>query len=602
MSAPICRIVARFVSPIVGIDVERRCQGGKRGASEADPHAAAEGTSIAGHEPFRVLRGATQMRLIRTATLSLALIFCVTAEQRLRAQQPAAAEDADVRTAPVELDGTVLFLVRGVSSLPADERARRIHDQIVAVASDPSVRLDSLRLVEDNGVTLILANDAPLMGVVDADAVLEQVERRALAAANLDRLRRAITEYRQARSATALRRAAVRSLAATVVLALCVVALVWGGRRMDQALTRRLASRIHSVEIQSFQLMRAEQIWKSVRSALLAARTIAVLALALIYLGFVLAQFPWTRSLSRDMVGFALVPVQILGGGLVASIPSLVFLTVLVIVVRLALRIIRLFFDSVRRGTVRLENFDPEWAEPTYKITRLAVIAFALVVGYPYIPGSNTAAFRGISVFIGIVFSLGSSAAIGNIIAGYMMTYRRALKLGDRVKIGDTVGDVIEMRLQVTHLRSLKNEEIIIPNSQIMTGEVLNYTSLARERGLILHTEVGIGYETPWQQVEAMLLTAADRTEGLAKEPRPFVLEKRLGDFAVTYELNAYSHDVQAMMQLYAALHRNILDVFNACGVQIMTPAYEGDPAEPKVAPPETWHAPPELQPKATLR
>jgi small-conductance mechanosensitive channel len=226
---------------------------------------------------------------------------------------------------------------------------------------------------------------------------------------------------------------------------------------------------------------------------------------------------------------------------------------------------------------------------------RLAVVAFALVVGYPYIPGSSTAAFQGITVFIGIVFSLGSSAVIGNIIAGYMMTYRRALKVGDRVKIGDTVGDVIDTRLQVTHLRSLKNEEIIIPNAQIMNGEVLNYSSLAHDKGLILHTEVGIGYETPWHQVEAMLLTAAERTEGLAKEPSPFILEKRLGDFAVTYELNAYCHDVKAMMPLYAALHRNILDVFNACGVQIMTPAYEGDPAEPKVAPPETWHAPPQL-------
>jgi len=333
----------------------------------------------------------------------------------------------------------------------------------------------------------------------------------------------------------------------------------------------------------------------------LAVKTVAFLTVVLLYFGFVLAQFPWTRSLSGNMVAFALVPLRVLGGGLVASIPSLVFLTVLFVVVRLVLRVIRLFFDAVRDRTVTIGEFEPEWAEPTYKILRLAVIAFALIVGYPYIPGSSTAAFQGITVFIGIVFSLGSSAAIGNIIAGYMMTYRRALKVGDRVKIGDTVGDVIDTRLQVTHLRSLKNEEIIIPNSQIMNGEVLNYSSLARETGLILHTEVGIGYDTPWQQVEAMLLAAAERTEGLAKTPPPFVLEKRLGDFAVTYELNAYCNDVKAMMPLYAALHRNILDVFNACGVQIMTPAYEGDPSEPKVVPPEKWHAPLELPPTATV-
>jgi len=433
------------------------------------------------------------------------------------------------------------------------------------------------------------------MGVVDADGALEQVGRIALATANMDRVRRAITEYRQARSPAALRRATIRSLVATALLVIGIVALVWSARRVDQALTRRLASRIHSVGIQSFQLMRAEQIWKSLRSALLAIKTMAFIALVVLYVGFILAQFPWTRSLSQGMVGFALVPVRVMTQGLLASLPSLMFLAVLFVVVRLALRMIRLFFDAVRDGTVKMTDFDPQWADPTYKIVRLAVVAFALVVGYPYIPGSSTAAFQGITVFIGIVFSLGSSAVIGNIIAGYMMTYRRALKVGDRVKIGDTVGDVIDTRLQVTHLRSLKNEEIIIPNAQIMNGEVLNYSSLAHDKGLILHTEVGIGYETPWHQVEAMLLTAAERTEGLAKEPSPFILEKRLGDFAVTYELNAYCHDVKAMMPLYAALHRNILDVFNACGVQIMTPAYEGDPAEPKVAPPETWHAPPQL-------
>ena len=267
-----------------------------------------------------------------------------------------------------------------------------------------------------------------------------------------------------------------------------------------------------------------------------------------------------------------------LGNGFVAHIPSLVFLVVLFFVFRLTLRLIRLFFDAVERRTVTLASFDPDWAQPTYKIIRILVVAFGLIVAYPYIPGSESAAFRGVSLFIGIVFSLGSSSAISNIIAGYMMTYRRAFKVGDRVKIGETVGEVIEMRLQVTHLRSLKNEEIVVPNSQILATEVVNYSSLARTQGLILHTEVGIGYETPWRQVEAMLIQAAERTQGLSTDPPPFVLQKKLGDFAITYELNVYCTDVPAMMRLYTALHRNILDVFNEYGVQIMTPAYEETP------------------------
>jgi small-conductance mechanosensitive channel len=297
------------------------------------------------------------------------------------------------------------------------------------------------------------------------------------------------------------------------------------------------------------------------------------------------------------VIAIVLAPLQVIGSGILRHVPSLVFLAVLFLAVRLALRVSRLFFDALARGTVTLANFDREWAEPTYKIIRIFVIAFGLIVAYPYIPGSDSAAFKGVSVFIGVLFSLGSSSAIANIIAGYMMTYRRAFKLGDRVKIGNAVGDVIETRLQVTHLRSIKNEELVIPNSQILANEVVNFSSLAGPRGLILHTEVGIGYETPWRQVEAMLIMAAERTTGLDREPRAFVLEKKLGDFAVTYELNAFCRDVSAMHELYAELHRNILDVFNEYGVQIMTPAYERDPQEPKVVPRKAWYLAPAVAP-----
>jgi small-conductance mechanosensitive channel len=262
-----------------------------------------------------------------------------------------------------------------------------------------------------------------------------------------------------------------------------------------------------------------------------------------------------------------------------------------VIVARYLLRVLRLFFDAISRGGVALQGFEPEWATPSYRLVRLAVIIFTAVVAYPYIPGSGSEAFKGISIFLGVMFSIGSSSFISNIVAGYALIYRRAFKLGDRVKIDDVVGDVVQTRLQVTHLRSLKGEEVIIPNSLILNSKVVNYSSLAGKHGLILHTTVGIGYEIAWRKVEAMLLAAAERTRGLAHEPTAFVLQKELGDFAITYELNVYCNDAQAMTSLYTALHRNILDVFNEHGVQIMTPAYEGDPAQPKIVPKEQWFA-----------
>src|SRR5262249_10762436 len=223
------------------------------------------------------------------------------------------------------------------------------------------------------------------------------------------------------------------------------------------------------------------------------------------------------------------------------------------------------------------KDFEPDWAEPTYKLVRAAVIAFALIVAYPYIPGSSSEAFKGVSIFLGVIFSLGSTSTISNVLAGYVMIYRRAFREGDVVRIGDKSGVVSRVRLQVTHLRTPKNEDIVIPNSTILSGEVVNYSTLAKTDGLILHTTVGIGYEVPCRQVEAMLLEAADRTEGLKKEPKPFVLQTLLGDFAVTYQINAYCDEPRRMPRLYSALHANVLDLFNEYGVQIMTPAYEGD-------------------------
>ncbi|HXD19845.1 MAG TPA: mechanosensitive ion channel domain-containing protein [Vicinamibacterales bacterium] len=540
----------------------------------------------------------TRGRGAHRALLALATVATLMAGSQARAQQGAdPASEVEIATAPVTLDGAVLFHVRGVASFPAPVRARRIEERLAAVAADPAASLDSFRIADTGSATRILAGAETIMMVVDADAQLEQVSRADLAASHLARLRQAAADYRAARSPAAIRRSIIMAAVGTLVLALVIGGLVVFWRWLDPVLTRRLEARIHTVHIQSFEVMRAERIWSALRSGVVAVRTIVFLAVALAYLGFVFARFPWTRGLPDGMAAFALGPVRVIGGGVAGAVPSLIFLTVLFIVMRMALRVVRFFFDAVAQGSVTLPNFDRDWAEPTYKIVRTAIVAFTLIVAYPYVPGSQTEAFKGISIFIGIVFSLGSSSAISNILAGYMLTYRRALKIGDRVKIGTAVGEVIATRLQVTHLRSMKNEEIIIPNSQIMAAEVLNYSSLSRARGLILHTDVGIGYEVPWRQVEAMLMAAAGRTAGLCLEPRPFVLEKQLGDFAVMYELNVYCRTVEAMPQLYAELHRNILDLFNEHGVQIMTPAYEGDPLTPKVVPRGDWYAAPAVRP-----
>lgn len=369
--------------------------------------------------------------------------------------------------------------------------------------------------------------------------------------------------------------------------------LRWGFRRLDGVLERQLTQRIESLEAKSQRVVQAEHIWSALRASLKLARLLIIIFLIYVYINSVLGIFPWTRLFARTLLNYVTNPLTTMGAAIIEYLPKLFFLIILVFVVRYILKMLRMLFNAVEKERLTLSGFEADWAWPTYRIVRLIVIAFALVIAYPYIPGSDSAAFKGVSLFFGILFSLGSTSVIGNVIAGYTMTYRRAFRVGDWVKIGQNVGEVTEMRLLVTHMRTLKNEEVVIPNSVILNNEVTNYSSLARGQGLILHTEVGIGYEVPWRQVEAMLLLAAQRTPGLRTDTPPFVLQKTLGDFAVIYELNVYCDNIERMMKLYTQLHRNIQDVFNEHGVQIMTPAYVNDTPDPKIVPKDKWYEEP---------
>jgi small-conductance mechanosensitive channel len=268
------------------------------------------------------------------------------------------------------------------------------------------------------------------------------------------------------------------------------------------------------------------------------------------------------------------------------------FLVIIYFITKYVLQLIKLFFSGLESGGIILKDFRPEWAVSTFKIVRTFIIVFAVVLAYPYIPGSDSVAFKGISVFMGILFSIGSSGFIGNLIAGYSMIYRGAFRIGDYIEVEGQTGFVEVQELLVTRLRSLKNEEIILPNSILLNSKIINYTVKAQETGVILHTVVGIGYETPWRQVDAMLKLAASRTEGLLTDPPPFVQKLLLADYAVNYEINAYCKDINRMKTVYTLLHQNILDVFNENNVQIMTPSYVADTEIPKMVPQDQWNTP----------
>jgi small-conductance mechanosensitive channel len=555
-----------------------------------DAEITAEEKTMSSHtpKPFH-LRAAIPVVVALLATACLWSVPAGAAE----APAPDAEEAEEVVVAPVIVDGMTVLRVRGISSYPAAKRAEQIAGRIRTLAADRRISESALRIEETDSSTRILAGEQMVLTITDADAQLERLDRQLLARATVTRIGEAMRDYRRDRSAERLVRSGLFALAATVAL----VALLWLGgramRRLDALLERRIKDRLAGIEAKSLRLLSAAQLWRALRGLRGLLWTVAVLIASVLYLDFLLQLFPWTRWFGLRLFDLLVDPLLTIGRGLLFAIPDLVFLAILVVAVRFVLKALHLLFAGLAEGSVVLATFEREWAWPTYRLVRLLVVALAVVVAYPYIPGSASEAFKGVSIFLGVMFSLGSSSVIGNVIAGYTMTYRRAFRVGDRVRINEHLGDVAEMRLLVTHVRTPKNEEIVIPNSVILNSSVVNYSTLAREGRLILYTTVGIGYETPWRQVEAMLVQAAERSEGLLTEPRPFVLQKALGDFAVTYEINVYCGDAQAMLQLYAQLHQNILDVFNEYGVQIMTPAYRSDPVQPKIVPKEQWYAAP---------
>ena len=506
-------------------------------------------------------------------------------------------EAAGPATALVKVDGRAILRVRGIAGFPAAERAADIERRIVEFARNEALPADGLSLQENLRGTAIVAGTVPLLTVTDADAAIEDMNRQNLAQVTRDMLVGAIVEWRAQRSPEVRWRNARWSAGATVLMVIVLWVLARASRRLRGYVETRIASRVRSVGVQSFEVVKARHLLSVVQATPRVVFWVGVAAVIYAYLDFVLRLWPLTRPVGERLFSLVADPLATLGMALLDALPNLVFLAVLVFVVRYLLKLTRLYFDAIGRGTLQFQHFDAEWALPTYKVVRIFVVAFALVVAYPYIPGSDSAAFKGVSVMLGVLFSLGSSSVIANVIAGYTMTYRRAFRRGDRIQVGDVTGDVVESRVLVTTLRTPKNELVVVPNSEILGRSIVNYSALAREQGLILHTTVGIGYETPWRQVEAMLLMAAGRTGGLKHEPPPFVLQRSLGDFCVVYEINAYTEDASRMQRLYSALHANILDVFNEYGVQIMTPAYEGDPAESKLVKPGNWYPAPAAPP-----
>jgi small-conductance mechanosensitive channel len=476
---------------------------------------------------------------------------------------------------PVKFEDVTLFAIYDtVGSFTPQDRAKAIEDRLGRLSRDLQIPLDEIRISVIENIAVISAGDTIIMALTDRDVAPLGQTRQEVAKDYAAKIRAALAKSREQ---VTLRALLIDVSLAVLDTAILVVLLVLFHKAFPKIYARIDAWRgtiIRPIKIQRVELLSTDRIAAGLIALTKGIRIAAVLFLFYSYITTVLGIFPWTRGISASLLTAVLSTLHTIGQAFARFIPDVISIAIIIVVTRYIIKLIALFFTSIERGAISFPGFYREWAQPTYKIVRLMVIMFAAIAVFPYIPGSRSEGFRGISVFLGLLLSLASAAAIGNLIAGVILTYMRPFRIGDRVRIADTTGDVMEKTLLVTRVRTIKNVDVTIPNAMVLGSHLINFSSCAQDQGLILHTSVTIGYNAPWRRVHELLIAAARATTHILAKPEPFVLQTALNDFYVTYEINAYTDQPNLMADIYAELHQHIQDKFNEAGVEIMSPHY----------------------------
>lgn len=499
------------------------------------------------------MRAERSRRLVLRTVLSSALLLSLSGVSLGSFQQKGArAVEGDDKTgtsgAPVEIDGRPIFHVYAtVGGVSAEERAADIEQRILRFARKRTAGVDLIR-VEDRGAWVeISAGDETLLGVTEGDATAVGRSRAQLAAEYAEIIRHTVSTYRKEHTLSALLRGLLFSLIATIGLFLVFFVLL-RIRRVTRSYLERFVDR--SKENLSTQSVRSRIVRYLVAPLIgtgIIVMTAATVALLEVYATLVLSFFPSTRYISAKLNRWTISELGYVFQMVWAYMPNLVIVVVFLIAARALIRVNKYVFQEIREGTLRVKGFYPDWAEPTSKLVRLLVLAIAVVVVFPYLPGSSSPAFRGVSVFLGVLLSLGSTSAVAHGVAGTILTYMRSYSIGDFVRIGDTVGQMVEKTLLVTRIETQKREIVTIPNGSVLGGVVVNYSAEAQRGGVIFYTKVSISYSAPWQKVHELLISAARATPAILQKPAPFVLQANLNDFYVSYELNAFTGHPQNM-------------------------------------------------------
>lgn len=476
---------------------------------------------------------------------------------------------------PLIIEGdTLLTFYAKKGGLSAHDRAENAAQAILKIGKDLSLKTDSVYLFDSEFLTDIMYGEKVLFSVTDQDALWLNVSKEELAQSYRTIVSNKIQELKKAHS--------ILQIVKRVALFLLVLVVQYLLFRLTNYLFRKLRrqiiwlkmNRLKSITIRDYEFLNTHRQGRVLIFFNNILRYIVLLIQLAISVPILFAIFPQTENLAIKLFSYILEPVKMVVKSVIEYIPNLFIILVIYYCIKYIIKGIQYIADEIESENLKITGFYPDWAQPTFNIVRFLMYAFMIAMIYPFLPGSGSGVFQGISVFVGLIISLGSSTVIGNIIAGLVITYMRPFKLGDRIKLNETTGNVIEKTPFVTRIRTPKNEVVTIPNSFIMSSHTINYSASARQYGLIIHTTVTIGYDVPWRQVHQLLINAARSTEGVMAEPKPFVLETELQDYYPCYQLNAYIKDADKLAQIYSDLHQQIQDTFNEAGVEIMSPHY----------------------------
>jgi small-conductance mechanosensitive channel len=547
---------------------------------------------------------------IVVAALSIGGIAAAADEAGTAAATPAPGANAPVkigRPAEPRSAGTVVLFNRPIVvfrapflGIPSTERAAAAHDRIVTLLGQGGPGKVEVEHLEPGDAIKIDGTFAFLLTRDDVDRLRGETFETLVGNA-VHALEKTIAETKEARDGRLMLIAAGWAAGATVVY----VFLLWGLRRIGRAVTRRMLlladSTAGQIRIGGSEILQRERTLVLVRRLLQIGFWAFVLLLTYEWFGYVLSRFPYTRPWGEQLNSFLVNAIVDVLTSVAAAMPDLLIAIAIFFAARGVTGMLTRFFDGVQSGRIEVAWIDADSARPTRRLAAFAVWVFALVMAYPYIPGSGTEAFKGLSVLVGLMVSIGASGIIGQAASGLILMYTRTFRPGEYVRVGDNEGTIIEMGMFTTRLRTGLGEELTLPNSLVLGTVTRNYSRAVKGPGFVLDTTVTIGYDAPWRQVHAMLVEAAHRTQGVLADPPPRVFQTALSDFYVEYRLvcQAIPTEPRPRAEVLSSLLANVQDVFNEHGVQIMSPHYLGDPVEQKVVPKERWYSAPAAPPES---